>query len=267
MPPLELSQAVLTQMSMRPKRCTTAWPSARTEAGSVTSTVSASACAPGVRLATRSAVSLALSAAMSATTVAAPDSASRSDVAWPMPLPPPVTTATRPSSDQSRERAVSVKSGIMTVPPSWLHAVRPAADRSSRLPFRPRAVGLDPAPLRVRLETPADALGREAELVGGVLVRAVLALRVVVGEVTDPADRLVVDRDAEVLVDAGHRTDRVGGQVVVVDIEEPVIAQPAPGGQAAVQPHLLERAPFGAEPHRVEHRAAHGAQRADEAHA
>ncbi len=42
MPPLELSQAVFTQMSMCPKRCTTASPSARTEAGSATSTVSAS---------------------------------------------------------------------------------------------------------------------------------------------------------------------------------------------------------------------------------
>ena len=61
MPPLELSQAVLTQMSMRPKRCTTSSPSSRTEVGSVTSTVSASVCAPGVRLAMRSAVSLALS--------------------------------------------------------------------------------------------------------------------------------------------------------------------------------------------------------------
>ena len=55
--PLELSQAVFTQMSMRRKRCTTASPSARTEAGSATSTVSASVCAPGVRLAMRSAVS------------------------------------------------------------------------------------------------------------------------------------------------------------------------------------------------------------------
>ena len=72
MPPLELSQAVFTQMSMRPKRWTTASPSSRTEAGSATSTVSASVCAPGVRSAIRSAVSLALSAAMSATTVTPP---------------------------------------------------------------------------------------------------------------------------------------------------------------------------------------------------
>ena len=60
--PLELSQAVFTQMSTWPKRCTTASPSARTEAGSATSTVSGSVCAPGVRLAMRSAVSWALSA-------------------------------------------------------------------------------------------------------------------------------------------------------------------------------------------------------------
>src|SRR6516162_6263481 len=90
MPPLELSHAVFTQMSMRPKSSTVASPSARTKAGS-----------------------------MSATTVAAPASASRSAVACPMPLPPPVTTATRPSSDHSWERAVSVKSGIMSGPP-WL---------------------------------------------------------------------------------------------------------------------------------------------------
>src|SRR3984957_4785149 len=202
MPPLELSQAVLTRMSIRPKRGTAAWPSARTEAGSVTSTVSVSVRAPGVRLAMRSAVSLALSASMSATTVAAPASASRSDVAWPMPLPPPVTTATRPSSDHSRERAVSVKSGIMTG----------LLGCSSRLPLRPRAVGLDPEPLHVGGEAAADALGIEAELLGGVLVLAVLALRVAVGEVADPADRLVVDLDAEVLVDARHLGHRVGRQ-------------------------------------------------------
>src|SRR5215469_18430777 len=119
MPPLELSQAVFTQMSMWPKSPTVVSLSAHKKAGSATSTAIGTVRAPGVRLPMRSAVSCALSRAMSATTVAAPASASRSAVAWPMPLPPPVTTATRPSSDHSWERAVSVKSGIMNGPP-WL---------------------------------------------------------------------------------------------------------------------------------------------------
>jgi hypothetical protein len=98
-------------------------------------------------------------------------------------------------------------------------------------------------------------------------VGTVLALWVLILEGSHPADRLVVDLDAEVLVDARHLADRVGGQVVVVDIEEPVVAHLVTDGQATVQPHLLERAPFGAEPLRVEQRAVHRAQGPDEAHA
>src|ERR1700722_6067002 len=252
MPPLELSQAVFTQMSTGPSRPVTASPSARPDAGSVTSTVSGTARAPGVRLPIRSAVSLALSATMSATATAAPASASRSDVAWPMPLPPPVTTATRPSRDHSRDRATSVKSGIM-----WVSLPGLAG---------PRPVGLDSEPLGIGREAATDVLGFEAELLGGVLVGAVLALRVLFLEVTHPAAGLVVDREAEVLVDPGYHGGRVGDQVVVLDVEEPLVPDPVPHLKAAVQPHLLKGGPFGAEPTRVEHRAVHGAQGTDEAH-
>jgi hypothetical protein len=91
--------ALFTRMSRRPKRFTPALTIAATPASSVTSVRCATARPPRASI---SAATPSASAreARAFTITAAPASASASAIARPMLRPPPVTSATRPSSSR-----------------------------------------------------------------------------------------------------------------------------------------------------------------------
>jgi hypothetical protein len=89
--PTALTPALLTRMSMRPKRSATASIAASTDARSATS-----ATKPSRR-------SSSPSTAMSRTATADPRSARASAVARPIPEAPPVTTETRPANSVTRQ--------------------------------------------------------------------------------------------------------------------------------------------------------------------
>ena len=88
--------ALLHTTCTAPKRSSAAWARASTEAGSVTSVGTASTSVPAA--ANRSVVEPSGPASTSAPTIDMPCAANASHNAAPMPLPAPVTTATRPLS-------------------------------------------------------------------------------------------------------------------------------------------------------------------------
>ena len=98
--------ALLTRQSIRPKVSTAACISASTCSGSRTSVGSASAVPPEPSIS--AAVSASGSARRPATTTAAPSRENSSAMARPMPLPPPVTTATCPSNVPSASIGLAI---------------------------------------------------------------------------------------------------------------------------------------------------------------
>src|SRR5512133_1782678 len=98
--------ALFTRQSMRPNVSTAALISASTCSGSRTSVGSASAVPPAPSII--AAVSASGSARRPATTTAAPRRENSSAIARPMPLPPPVTTATCPSNVPSASIRVAI---------------------------------------------------------------------------------------------------------------------------------------------------------------
>src|SRR5580704_2084328 len=89
-PTMVLPPALLIRIEMPPRRSAAVSTAARRASASVTSTVSAT---PSISLA----VAWALAPSMSSTATVAPSAAKRRQAARPMPDPPPVTTARRPS--------------------------------------------------------------------------------------------------------------------------------------------------------------------------
>src|SRR6476619_746692 len=98
--------ALLTRQSIRPNVSTAACMSASTWSGSRTSVGAASAVPP--LLSMSAAVSARGSARRPATTTAAPSRENSSAIARPMPLPPPVTTATCPSNVPSTSIGLAI---------------------------------------------------------------------------------------------------------------------------------------------------------------
>ena len=94
--PVIVMPALFTTTSTPPNASIAACTPAATSALRVTSIVHAVASPPAARIS--AAVSSAVSPRRSATATRAPSSAKRSDVCRPIPDPPPVTSATFPSS-------------------------------------------------------------------------------------------------------------------------------------------------------------------------
>src|SRR5262245_34323865 len=221
--------ALLTRMSRRPKACSACSTACAAAPASATSATKVDTCAPGTRFAIVSVVRASASALASTSTAIPPSAQMVSPVAAPMPQPPPVISATLPSTrfilcrSDGIDRLLEPVGEVHLRPFLRLHiAVEQHAGGAHALP-----VGRERRRLRAVLqrgrrfveETPGHhdrAVGRKQLLVLVVLDRshAFLQRRILNGEAEDAAVgallllRTAIDEIVVVLV--GQRTERAG---------------------------------------------------------